>query len=331
MLEQFIDKYSLRGNWIDLAFLLLILYFIFTQKGFINTFLEAVAFVFSLIFSYRLYAIFGKLLVVNFSFPKGIAQAVGFFIAWFLAEILFSVIALPFLAKFFYRFQKHKLNRSLGFLAAIVQASTIFLFFVSLVFSFPVRGQVKQALLDSKTAPFFIDISRSMEKQVKNVLGEAVTETLNFITIKPQSDETVDLGIKPDQKQLSYDLQSEKIMFESVNKERQSRGIRPLIFDDELRDLSRDYAMEMFRHGFFSHNSAVDGSTPADRADRKNISYLVIGENLAFAPDVYIAHDGLMNSEGHKRNILSEEFGKVGIGVVDGGVYGKMFVQEFTN
>ena len=120
-------------------------------------------------------------------------------------------------------------------------------------------------------------------------------------------------------------------MFTSVNKERKERGVKELTFDYELRDLARDYAMEMFINGFFSHNSEVDGSTPADRADRKNIAYLVIGENLAFAPDFYIAHDGLMNSEGHRRNILSEEFGKVGIGVVDGGVYGRMFVQEFTN
>ncbi|OGK08385.1 hypothetical protein A2767_06375 [Candidatus Roizmanbacteria bacterium RIFCSPHIGHO2_01_FULL_35_10] len=331
MFEQFIEKYSLRGNWIDLAFIILILYFIITQKGFIHTFLEAVAFIFSLFFSYRLYSFFGKLLILNFSFPKGMAQAVGFFIAWFIAEIIFSVISVRFLSKPLERFQKNKLNKSLGFVAAIIQACTIFLFFTSLVFTFPVRGQIKQALLNSRTAPFFINISRSIEKQIKNVFGEAVGETLNFITIKPHSNETVDLGIKPQEKQLSYDSQSEVQMFTSVNKERKQRGIAELTFDYELRDLARDYSMEMFIHGFFSHNSAVDGSTPADRADRKNIPYLVIGENLAFAPDVYIAHDGLMNSEGHKRNILSAEFGKVGIGVVDGGVYGRMFVQEFTN
>lgn len=331
MLEQFLEKYSLKGNWIDLAFIILIIYFIITQQGFINTFLEALAFIFSLYFSYKFYSFFGELLILNFSFPKGIAQATGFFIAWFLAELLFSVLALRFLAKVFDRFQKHKLNKSLGFVAAIIQASTIFLFFVSLVFSFPVRGQIKQALLESKTAPFFINISRSMEKQIKNVFGEAVTETLNFITIKPQSNETVDLGIKPRKNQLAYDSLSEITMFTAVNKERKERGIKELTFNYDIRDLAREYAMEMFVHGFFSHNSIVDGSTPADRADRKNISYLVIGENLAFAPDVYIAHEGLMNSEGHRRNILSDEFGKVGIGVVDGGVYGRMFVQEFTN
>lgn len=331
MISQFIEKYSLRGNWIDLVFLILIVYFVYTQRGFINTFLEALAFIFSLIFSYRFYAFFAKLLILNFSISKGIAQASGFFVAWFLAEIIFSVIVLRLLAKLFARFQKNQINISLGFVAAIIQASTIFLFFVSLVFAFPVRGQVKQALLESRSGPFFINISRSVEKQIKNVFGEAVNETLNFLTIKPQSNETVELGIKPQEKQLSYDSESEITMFNSVNKERMQRGINPLVFDYQIREVARNYAKEMFINGFFSHNSAVDGSTPSDRADRANITYYVIGENLAFAPDVYIAHNGLMNSEGHRANILSEEFSKVGIGVVDGGIYGKMFVQEFTN
>jgi len=43
------------------------------------------------------------------------------------------------------------------------------------------------------------------------------------------------------------------------------------------------------------------------------------------------AHNGLMNSEGHRANILEPEFRKIGIGVIDNGVYGKMFVQVFTD
>ncbi|OGK17290.1 hypothetical protein A2774_03740 [Candidatus Roizmanbacteria bacterium RIFCSPHIGHO2_01_FULL_39_12c] len=331
MLEQFLEKYSLKGNWIDLVFIVIIIYFVMTQKGFINTILEALAFILSLIISFKFYPFLGKLLILNFSIPKGISQASGFFIAWFLTELVFSVIVLRLLARLFEKFQKHPLNISLGILAAIIQAAAIFLFFVSFVFAFPVRGQIKQALLDSRSGPYFINLSRSTEKYLKNIFGGAVNETLNFLTIKPRSNETVDLGIKPEKKQLDYDSTSEIEMFNSVNKERESRGIKSLSFDYNLRDLAREYAMEMFTHGFFSHVSAVDGSTPADRADRKGISYLVVGENLAFAPDVFIAHDGLMNSEGHRKNILSEDYGKVGIGVVDGGIYGKMFVQEFTN
>jgi len=38
-----------------------------------------------------------------------------------------------------------------------------------------------------------------------------------------------------------------------------------------------------------------------------------------------------MNSASYRGNILSPNFGRVGIGVVDAGLYGKIFTQEFTN
>lgn len=40
---------------------------------------------------------------------------------------------------------------------------------------------------------------------------------------------------------------------------------------------------------------------------------------------------GLMDSPGHRRNILDPAFAKIGIGVIDGGVYGKMTTQLFTD
>jgi uncharacterized protein YkwD len=101
--------------------------------------------------------------------------------------------------------------------------------------------------------------------------------------------------------------------------------------DHQMQAVARDYAREMLIHGFFSHTSALDNSTPADRVERAGIDYLVVGENLAYAPDVYLAHRGLMNSPGHKANILSADYGRVGIGVIDAGIYGRMFVQQFKN
>jgi uncharacterized protein YkwD len=65
--------------------------------------------------------------------------------------------------------------------------------------------------------------------------------------------------------------------------------------------------------------------------DKAGVKYTVAGENLALAPDVNIAHNGLMNSPGHKANILTPEFRKVDMGVINGGKYGEMFSQEFTD
>jgi uncharacterized protein YkwD len=61
------------------------------------------------------------------------------------------------------------------------------------------------------------------------------------------------------------------------------------------------------------------------------VSYLLAGENLALAQTVPIAHRGLMNSPGHRANILRPQFGRLGVGVLDGGRFGLMITENFRN
>jgi len=61
------------------------------------------------------------------------------------------------------------------------------------------------------------------------------------------------------------------------------------------------------------------------------IRYLTAGENLALAPTLQVAHNGLMNSPGHRANILHAQFGRLGIGILDGGIRGLMVSQEFRD
>jgi uncharacterized protein YkwD len=62
-----------------------------------------------------------------------------------------------------------------------------------------------------------------------------------------------------------------------------------------------------------------------------HIRFINAGENLALAQTLQIAHTNLMNSPGHRANILSPAFGRLGIGILDGGYYGIMISQEFRN
>ncbi|MBF7082663.1 hypothetical protein IT084_06690 [Desulfallas sp. Bu1-1] len=120
----------------------------------------------------------------------------------------------------------------------------------------------------------------------------------------------------------------EREMFQLVNQERLKAGVRPLTINYNLVKLARLKAQDMIKNGYFSHTSPTYGS-PFDMMRRFGISYSYAGENLAGAPGVRMAHVNLMNSSGHRRNILNSNFTEVGIGVVDGGPYGKMFVQMF--
>ena len=86
----------------------------------------------------------------------------------------------------------------------------------------------------------------------------------------------------------------------------------------------------MFGRGYFSHVSP-EGKNVADRARSASVKFMAVGENLALGPTLTICHEGLMNSPGHRANILHKSFGKVGIGILDGGKYGLMITQNFRN
>ncbi|WP_207644308.1 CAP domain-containing protein [Desulfolucanica intricata] len=121
----------------------------------------------------------------------------------------------------------------------------------------------------------------------------------------------------------------EQTMLELVNNERKAAGLQPLASDPKLTQLARMKAQDMIDNNYFSHNSPIYGS-PFDMMKSNGVSYRYAGENLAGASDVNTAHTNLMNSPGHKANILNPKYTKVGIGVVNGGPYGKMYVQEFN-
>ncbi len=121
----------------------------------------------------------------------------------------------------------------------------------------------------------------------------------------------------------------ETLMLSLVNQERAKAGVSPLVADEALTRLARLKSQDMVDKNYFSHQSPTYGS-PFDMMKSAGIIYGTAGENIAGAPSVARAHDGLMNSPGHRRNILNPAFTHVGIGIVKGGSYGMMFTQMFV-
>lgn len=117
-------------------------------------------------------------------------------------------------------------------------------------------------------------------------------------------------------------------MLELVNQERVKAGLEPLEVDMRLVETARAKSRDMIENDYFGHISPTLGS-PFDQMARAGIEYRYAGENLAGAPTVEQAHAALMKSPGHRANILSPNFTKIGIGIADGGPYGKMFTQQF--
>jgi len=202
------------------------------------------------------------------------------------------------------------------------------MFALTVITTLPVSPFVKRAVTSSQLGSFLVSRSQNLERSIAGAFGGAAHDTLNFLTVEPKSNSSVELGFTTNKGIVDQD--SENSMLEMVNKERESRGFAPLAMDNSLQQLARDYAQAMLSKGYFSHYTP-EGLSPFDRMEARDIVFTYAGENLAFSANVELAMQGLMNSPGHKANILSPNFHRAGIGVIDAGIYGEMFVQEFTD
>ncbi|SFR81910.1 CAP domain-containing protein [Anaeromicropila populeti] len=119
-----------------------------------------------------------------------------------------------------------------------------------------------------------------------------------------------------------------KEVLDLVNKERTSRGLSELTTTTSLRDAANKRAVEIEQS--FSH-TRPNGTSPFTALEEYGVSYQAAGENIAYGqrtPAEVV--EAWMNSEGHRKNILSESFGKMGVGYYkkNNTIY---WVQLFTN
>lgn len=127
-------------------------------------------------------------------------------------------------------------------------------------------------------------------------------------------------GVQPSAEELT--------MIALVNQEREKEGLPPLVVDPRLVELARMKARDMVENGYFGHTSPTYGS-PFDMMRAAGIKYRRAGENLAGASSVERGHDLLMRSDGHRRNILSPNYTRIGVGIYPGKPYGLYLVQLF--
>lgn len=317
-------------NWVDLVIILLILFFIYESVGrnFLSEILDSASFIIAFFASLRFYNEFAQFFISNFHTPNSLAKIFGFLSVWFLVEtVFFGIIHFVVFKAISNIKYPHQLNK-LSAIPALFRGLVFISIILVLLGTFPIQPKIKKDIQDSLIGSKILNETHRLESPLKNVFGGITEDTFSFLTIKPKSDETVNLGFKTTE--FSSNSAMENQLINLVNKERTSRGLNSLEKNDVLTQIGRGHSADMFTRGYFAHNSP-EGKSVADRAAEKKYVYLIIGENLAYAPTVELAHKGLMDSKGHRENILSSEFNKIGIGIMDGGVYGIMVTQVFSN
>ena len=127
-----------------------------------------------------------------------------------------------------------------------------------------------------------------------------------------------------EEEQDSVNRSNERIMFDLINVNRDRFGLNTLDFRPDISEVAYHHSVDMRENGFFAHESPFTGS-PADRMEAAGLTRGV-GENLAFGQrDAIDANAALMNSLGHRENILQSGYQEVGIGV-----YHFHFTQKFV-
>lgn len=337
MTKQFSDVKKIMGiNLLDVVIVLVLFFYAYEGYllGFVSASLDLVSFILSFIIALKLYGEVGLFLGDAFGISPGFARAVGFFALALTSELLLGFLFRKVAKRIpdvFYNSKSSfivRMNSVLGIFPGLASAFIILSFLLSVIISLPSSPFLKEAVISSNIGKSLVANAGLFEKRLNDIFGGALHETMNFITVKPQSNELINLRFAITNP--SADPKSEQEMFQLVNKERVKNGVSMLIFDGKLRDLAREYSKDMLVRGYFSHYN-LEGRSPFDRMDTEGINYSYAGENLALAPSTELAMQGLMNSPGHRANILKAHFSKIGIGVMDGGVYGKMFTQEFTD
>lgn len=133
---------------------------------------------------------------------------------------------------------------------------------------------------------------------------------------------------KPSQPPTSQIKSAEQRAFDLLNADRRANGLPGLKLNGSLVVLAENYGKDMIKRNFFSHYNP-EGQSPFDRMRNYGINYRYAGENLAINRNVDAAEKALMNSPGHRANILNPNYTEVGVGVsydTRGSVY---VVQEF--
>jgi uncharacterized protein YkwD len=326
-------------NWVDLAVVAVIVLFaaLAVGQGFVQVMTNLVGFLLTLLVAFLGHPPVADLLSERWGLAPLWARPVAFVGVWLGAQLVYSILVKLLLSRVMQRASRSSLNRSLAVIPGALHGVIISALVMTVLALAPV-GDIsstgtsvpRDLILSSQLGGRLVRTTLGVERQLASIFEPALQATLGFLTVKPEptSGETIDLKFIVSDP--APDTDDEQRMLDLVNAERTKRDLPPLAMDATLRSLARSYALDLFARGYFSHTSK-EGLSPFDRMRNAGVIYGMAGENLALAPTLDLAHDGLMNSPGHRANILNRGFRKVGIGVLDGGVYGKMFVQEFTD
>jgi uncharacterized protein YkwD len=298
------------------------------RKGFILGILDLLALGISLIGTFLLYPFVAKFISRHIYDEHAWTLPVSFIFTYLILRLLMMLLINRILRDIPADSHYRGTNRFLGLVPGLVNGLIYATILAAILLALPLGEKISNETRSSQLVTRITVPANWLEEKLSPVFDKAVERTMNRLTVKPGTEEFVQLPYTVDKVSVRAEL--EKQMLSMVNAERIKEGLNPVKADPELTEVARRHSTDMFARGYFSH-VAPEGKGPFDRMRESGVKFSHAGENLALAQTLDLAHSGLMHSPGHRANILRPQFGRLGIGIVDGGMYGLMISQEFRN
>ena len=216
---------------------------------------------------------------------------------------------------------------------------TLIIFTLTVVIGLAVIGAGPSSFIDDvKSGGMFVfsainsdSAFAALEEISQDVTPVIETVEKNTSLLGQISDNTIQLLSDNETKEKLAEIEVHRL----INLEREKYGLQTLQYDEKLASVAKLHSIDMADDEYFAHETP-EGLTPTDRASKSdytcqyqigNLIYSGIGENLYMVQGTTVsftytpqsiaesAVSGWMDSPGHKKNILTSNFSKEGIGV----------------
>jgi uncharacterized protein YkwD len=318
-------------NSIDIFLVLLILLSVWAgwRHGLLLGLLNLSRWLGSLVAGWLLYPTVARLLALENGLPEMWRAPLGFLLVVLITGVLLRLFGNALLGRLPRDFHERPFNRVLGALPGLINGLVVAAIVTAFLFVVPLPGLLREDTRESWMADRLTAIAEQLTTALTPIFEDILAHGLKHrVPVYPQADERVSLPFKAENPRPRPELEAN--MLGLVNRERTAATLPPLKLDRALTEAARSHSADMLARSYFSHYTP-EGRSPFDRMRESRVRFLIAGENIALAPTVRIAHTGLMNSPGHRANILRPQFGRVGIGIMDGGLHGLMVTQNFRN
>lgn len=319
-------------NWVDIIVLLTLVVATIHgwRMGAVALLSSFASLLLALWLSIRLSPYIGMFMSDKFGIPRFWGDIAGYVLLAVIVQLFLSALFSHYIQKIPKGIVHSRQMLLLGAGLGLLNGLMILAFFLLIFLILPIRGTVREDIQNSLFGSRIVNATRHYGGEFTESIDTMTESTVKFLTITPGSRSRQNLPLVPTEITLKTDTVAELEMLQLINIERQNVNVPPLEMDPKLREIARQHSREMFQKNYFSHLDLL-GSDGEVRLRESGITFNSAGENLAHTADIALAHEELMASPNHRQNILDAQFTRVGIGIVDAGMYGKMVTQDFTD